>query len=381
MAAEFVNYYVVLGIDQAASAEQVKAAIKQQRGLWVPRQQAPSRELQREAEDQLANIRAAEKLLLDPAKRAKHDREIDEYIPPAPERQGDPGSPEQRDWVADAAEYLRRNHPEAAAGAAREATERNGRNDVAWALRGRASLRLNQADSAIFEFGEAVRLKPGSDEYHCDLGSAYEAKHSYAKAIDSYKAAQRLAPDVRRYPMSIASASIQDDKPAYAIDVLIPLQQEQPGDQMCNYLLAVALKDYSFSTWTATGENRRAITTREQLAVTKRNITRALGLEFDDDDLQRELLQFMQFAKDAEKLVFRFPGLHVGCLTTIVYVIAIGILLSLAGSHPIIGIPVLAAAGFGWFKLAFRPRWSRDAATLRAQGVTAVTAGERHING
>jgi Flp pilus assembly protein TadD len=377
VATQFVNYYEILGVDKTASDDQIKAAVKAGRALWFPRQQHPKREVEREAQDRMKNIRDAEKILLNPESRAAHDKAIAAYVPPrpAPTPQAESAGGTQRDWVAEAAKHLRENAPAAAAGAAREATQRDGANPEAWALRGRSSLLLNQADSAIFEFGEAVRLQPASDEFHGDLGSAYEVKHDYDQAISCFRTAQQLAPNVRRYPMSIGSLYIMEDKPKEAIQILEPLQTAQPDDQAVNYLLAFALRDDTFYSWSPVGgdTSRRLITTREQVDTTKRNIERAQALAFDDDDLRADLNSYLGNARKAERASFRFPGRKVasssggaGCLMVIVYLAALGIIFGVLSSQPIIGVVLLLAAAFGWYKLAFKPRWKRNAADLRA---------------
>jgi len=373
MAAQFVNYYVILGIDQAATGDQIKAAIKEKRTLWYPRQQHPNREVEREAQDQMTHIRAAEKTLLHPEERAKHDKAIAAYVPPASAPGPQAGTAAgQRDWVAEAAKHLRNNRTRDAAGAAREATQLDGANPEAWALRGRASLLMNQADSAVFEFGEAVRLRPASDEFHGDLGSAYEVKHDYRQAIACFRTAQELAPDVRRYPLSIGSLYLLKDQPKEAITIVEPLQAAQPDDPVASYLLAFALKEVAFGSWTPVGsDGSRLITTREQVATTNQNIQRAQALTVDDEKLRADLGKLLMEARKAEKPSFRFPGRRLaqdggGCLTLIVYLIAIGVLAGLFAYQPIVGILVVALALFGWYKLAFKPRWKRNAADLRA---------------
>lgn len=387
MATQFVNYYDILAIDKTATDDQIKAAVKEQRTLWFPRQTHPKREVEREAQDRMANIRAAEKVLLNLEQRAAHDKAIAAYVPPRPDPTPHSGSNgNQRDWVAEAAKHLRENAPAAAAGAAREATQLNGANPEAWALRGRSSLLLNQADSAIFEFSEAVRLQPASDEFHGDLGSAYEVKHDYDKAITCFRTAQELAPGVRRYPMSIGSLYIMEEKPKEAIGILEPLQTAQPDDQAVNYLLAFALKDDTFYSWTPIGDDGgRLITTREQVDTTKRNIERAQALAFDDDELRADLSSFLGNARKAERQSFRFPGRRAasgsggaGCLMVIVYLAALGIIVGVLGTQPIIGVVLLLAAAFGWYKLAFKPRWKRNAADLRA--LNAATGRGGSIN-
>jgi tetratricopeptide (TPR) repeat protein len=386
MADEFVNYYELLGISQTANDEEIKTAVQTQRKTWTSRQNDRRREVARDAEDMMSRIRKAERTLLDPQDRAKHNKAIADYVPPAPEPGPAPGpGGEQRDWVAVAADYLRQNRPDAAAGAAREATQLNGSNPDAWAMRGRASLVMNQADSAIFEFGEAVRLRPRSDEYHGDLGSAYQVKHDYDQAIACFRTAQGLAPDVRRYPMSIGALYLMEEKPKEALNILEPLHSSEPDDQSVNYLLAFAIKDTTFYSWTPIGnEGRRVITTREQVVNTKQSIERARGLAFDDDDLRSDLNRYLADVKNAEKLTFGFPGRRVasnsagGCLMLIVYLVAIGILAEAFTSQPLIGIVLLAAIAFGWYKLAFKPRWKRNAADLRA--LNAATGNQGGIN-
>ena len=237
------------------------------------------------------------------------------------------------------------------------------------------------------EFGEAVRLQPASDEFHGDLGSAYEVKHDYDKAITSFRTAQDLAPTVRRYPMSIGSLYIIEDKPKQAIAILEPLQTAQPEDQAVNYLLAFALRDDTFQAWSPVGGDatRRLITTREQVDTTKRNIERAQALAFDDDDLRSDLSGYLGNARKAERQSFRFPGRGaasssggMGCLMALVYLAAIGIIIGVLSSQPIVGVILLLAVAFGWYKLAFRPRWKRNAADLRA--LDAATGGGRSVN-
>jgi tetratricopeptide (TPR) repeat protein len=384
MDASFVNFYALLGIDQSAADDQIKTAVKAKRALWYPKQTNPDRDKEREAQDQMKRIRDAEKALLNPELRAAHDKAIAAYVPPAPEPQPT-GPADQRDWLAEAAKYLRDNQPEAAAYAAREATQLNGANPEAWVLRGRASLLLNQADSAVFECGEAVRLQPASAEYHGDLGSAYQVKRNYDRAIDCYRTAQQLAPSDRRYPLSIGSLYVLEDKPKEAIKVLEPLHTSQPDDQAANYWLAYALGDDSFYSWTPVGsDGSRLITTHEQVTTTKRNTERALALTFDDAELRAELNRFLGEANKAERSAFRFPGRKVaqsggagGCLMLVVYVIALGILFGVLSSYPIVGIVLIPLAIYGFYKLAVKPRWKRNADDLRA--VNAATGG-RGIN-
>jgi tetratricopeptide (TPR) repeat protein len=187
-----VNYYELLEISSQATPEQIKEAIKRQRRTWIKRQQAPSIERQREAEDRVRNIDAAETTLLDPASRATFDQRLAAYVPPAVPAQQP--SEEGTSWLIRAQEFLARGDAKSAAYAARQATDHQASHHEAWAVRGQADFLTGRVDDAIFEFTEAIRIKPNDDEYHFDLGSVYESKGDDQQAMRLYKEASSLAP-------------------------------------------------------------------------------------------------------------------------------------------------------------------------------------------
>jgi len=49
----------------------------------------------------------------------------------------------------------------------------------------------------------------------------------------------------------------------------------------------------------------------------------------------------------------------------IVYLAVLGFTFVMLGLHPLIGVLALLVAGFGWYKLAIKPRWARNAAKVR----------------
>jgi len=277
-----VDYYAILEIPRTAAEPQIKEAVKKQRRQWYKRQNAPTTEKRREAEDRIRDISAAETTLLDPNRRAAYDRQLASYVPPAPETDG---ASEGQDWTARAVDLLRQNLPEAAHGAAREATDRKGSDHEAWAVRGRASLLMNRADSAVFEFSEAIHLQPNADEYHSDLGDAYSARGDLPRAFESYGTAARLAPDNRGYPVSIASVHLMAGRPDMAVAVLDPLHAADPRDEVCSVYLAMALSDWVWSTWTRTGAETSTITSREQIDFSTEKLARAMSLTFDDREV------------------------------------------------------------------------------------------------
>lgn len=67
------DLYEVLEVSPAASAEEISAALTAQRRIWMHRQTAPTIERRQQAELRLAALAEAERVLLEPARRAAYD--------------------------------------------------------------------------------------------------------------------------------------------------------------------------------------------------------------------------------------------------------------------------------------------------------------------
>ena len=67
------DYYKLINVDPSASTEEIQAAIKKTRRLWNTRSTNPKADIRAEAEQNIRDIAEAEKILLDPSKRAQYD--------------------------------------------------------------------------------------------------------------------------------------------------------------------------------------------------------------------------------------------------------------------------------------------------------------------
>jgi tetratricopeptide (TPR) repeat protein len=364
MPAVVSDYYALLEIARDADAESVKAAILRQRRRASQMQNVSSREKRREAEDRMAAISQAEATLLDPVKRAAYDRNLDE-AEAAAGRESEPEPDQDTDgldpWIVRAVEYLRARRYRQAYGAACQATNRSDAPAAAWSLRGRAALALGNAQDAVFAFGEAIGLQTEDDQNHYFLGLAHQSLRDYEDAVSAFITAMRLDPQDRRYPAAVAAVLIETGTDDAAVEFLGPIQAADPDDEDCNVLLALALRNQVAKLWTALGDNVYTVTNQDQITRSRRMVRRALTLRFGDQGLRSDLERAWLVLVAAEKKKFRLPGAEWGCVAPILYLIALSMVGSLIGTQALVGLAVAALAVMGWYRLAVRPAWARNA--------------------
>lgn len=300
-----VDFYEILEIAPTASAEQIRQAIKQQRRTWAKRQGHPDQQKRHEAELRIGQIAAAERTLLSDSKRRQYDQELADYRPPAP-----PVADVSGDWVERAGDFLLRGDASSAAYAAREATQQDGGNAAAWAVRARASLMLGRQDHAVFELQEALRIQPNEPEYHFDLGTVYESEGQWSPAIRCYEAASKLAPQVTMYRLAIASAHLQNDRPAQAVPILEQAHADDPRSEIVQYYLAVGLHDLAVDSTVQMRDGTFHIISEQAAHKVLGLARRALSLEFTDAELRQSLEEQIDYAEGQLKVKFHVPWLR-----------------------------------------------------------------------
>jgi tetratricopeptide (TPR) repeat protein len=380
----FVNYYEILEISQQATPDHIKEAIKRQRRTWIKRQQAPSVERQREAEDRVRAIDAAEATLLDPAARAEFDRRLASYVPPAAPAQAAGGGVS---WLTRAREFLEMGDARSAAYAARQATDQQASHHEAWALRGMADFLIGNDNDAIFELNEAIRLQPNEDSYYFDLGGVYESRSDDQQAMRCYEQASRLAPDKPVYKVAVAGIMLNNNLPEQALPILEQVHADHPDVEDFTFYLAAALNEATLKGWTPVGYGR-VITRSEQVGPSRDMLTRASKLNFNSDELRRTIAANLKLVEWAGAKQFRLPGFTsakktgvstglqgctaVGCMMYIGIAATIGIIGAAFHTNPLLGLIVLAAVGWGLYALAWRPGWKWN--HIDARGVTVTRA-------
>lgn len=369
-----VDFYEILEIAPTASAEKIKEAIKQQRRTWAKRQGHPDQQKRHEAEVRIGQIAAAERTLLNDAKRRQYDQELADYRPPAP-----PTADVSGDWVERAGDFLLRGDATSAAYAAREATQQDGGNAGAWAVRARASLMLGRQDDAVFELQEALRIQPNEPEYHFDLGTVYESDGQWSPAIRCYQAAAKLAPHVVMYRLAIASAHLQNDRPAQAVPILEQAYADDPRSEVVQYYLAVGLHELAVDAMVQMRDGTFHIISEQAANRVLELARRAQALEFNDAELRQSLGEQIDYAEGQLKVKFHVPWLAGAAgmasslagaiaITAIVAVILLGLPFLFATVHV---AAVLVAVPWYWlmYKWHWRPAWKITANRSRGMRV------------
>lgn len=351
---EFVDYYLILTVAETVDAEAIKKAIREQRRVWNKHAGLPDPVKRTLAEKRIRDLAAAERELLDPARRKSFDERRRTHRPTnATPSGGDTGT---RDWLAMAREYFANGNPHSANYAAREAISVNGANHEAWSIRANASFQMGKFGDAEYEFNEAIRLQPDNSDYHFDLAEAFAAVGGWGKALASYELALRLSPGNPVYKTAIANVYIQNNDPQRALNLMEEVVRDHPELPVFQYYLALALHDVNLTKWGTTSANRWIIISEAQIAITREMSGRALKLNFDDAPLRASLEDNLRLANAAAETAWFHSNIG-GWL--IALVIGLGMI-----ANNGIGIPIVAVVIFGYFKTHNMPRWKHNSKQL-----------------
>lgn len=413
-APDAVDFYQLLDLAPDADEDAVRRAVLDQRRTWVRRQNAPTVERQRQAEDQVRLIAAAEETLLDPAKRAAYDRSrgapepaparvvLDKpAAPPVPPTSGPsqpappaptptpapaptptpapaPAPAQQRiDWTARATEALRLGDLRAARYAAAEATERNPGDAAAWVLRGTVSRADNRLDHAIYEFVEAGRLDPSARTY-TTLAEVNEAAGYVDQARLAFESATRMDPAAVAPTVALANFWVRRAEPQTAVDVLTPALQRHPADPAVANALGFALLHRVDLCLTMLHDGTVVFTSPAQIEQARTDLHYALNLPLTDADLVERLRARIDQAGLAEHKVWSFPA-GAGCsgvglrilgwlgLILVALVAIPSLFRNSAGLGALVLIAAIALIVWSFFRVYRRPGWANNTNVYRYQ--------------
>ncbi|WP_420120070.1 hypothetical protein [Nakamurella sp.] len=408
-APEAGDFYELLDLDPDADEDAVRQAILDQRRTWVRRQNAPTVERQRQAEDRVRQIAAAEETLLDKDRRAAYDRTRRTPAPgparvvltkpaaatpppagpspstppdaaatvPGPAPAPDPAPAPRIDWMARGTEALRRGDLRAARYAATEAAERNPGDPAAWLLRGTVSRTDNRLDDAIYEFVEAGRLAPSASTY-LSLAEVNEAAGYVDQARAGYESAVRLDPAAAGPTIALANFWVRRAEPQTAVDVLTPALARHPADPAVANALGFALLYRVDSYLTMLHDGSHVFTSPAQIHQARTDLHYALSLPLTDADLTERLGVRVDQAGLADRKAWSFPA-GVGCsgvglrilgwlgLILLALVAIPGLFRNSAGLGGLVLIAAVALIVWGFVRVYRRPRWSANRNVYRYQ--------------
>ncbi len=200
------DYYAMLGVDRAASSEEIASKIKQEMRIWPKRAANPDLSRRQEAERRVQLLGEAKATLLNPEARTAYDKKL---AIAGSQRSSTVSNEDGTDWVELARRYLSSNDYNSALYAAREARNAGVTTAEVWSLLCRANAGLNKLDEALYEAKQAADLSPADPQVHIDLGSIHETREEWEPAYAAFHAAYALEPaeDGPRVAMALVRAN------------------------------------------------------------------------------------------------------------------------------------------------------------------------------
>lgn len=389
-----VDYYALLEIDRKADHAAIGNAVRSQRRRWVTRQNSPSLEKQREAEDRLVSIAAAEVALLDPTKRQAYDTQLETMArlapapapvavtktPPAPQRSAAPPPvppapippapvppapiPQRHDWLAEARTELSRGDLRGAKYAAHRATDVNERDDEAWSLLAQISKAGGSWENAYTEINKALKVRRVAP-YYSQLGEINHMLGNPEEAVTAFRTAGSLDPAEPGYDLAAAHVWLGQLRPDLALPILESLHQNHPDREDVSRVLAHALSVGVDSYITVLHDGTVMFTSPVQIDRARMDLQRARSLGFDDPDVRHRIDAQLQEAERSAASVWVWPagaGRWIGWV--VLGWLSLAIPMGLVSSPEALGVflGLLAFAGVIWlfYKLHRQPGWQRN---------------------
>ncbi|TQL69076.1 hypothetical protein FB381_2977 [Nocardioides albertanoniae] len=245
----FIDFYALLGIEQSADEQTIRAAVRKTRGRYRQQAGSPSLEQRSKAEQMLARIAEAEAAFESSGSRRAYDAELAAHQASAApaDRESEASAPQsrqrgaQKDWLKAAADYLDAGEARNAAGAAKEATHANPGDPRAWQLRARAALAQDDFRDAEFAATEAMKLMPGDAAGPGLRGDVLRAEGRHSEAEDAYRAAADLSSDDPTWDAQVAYTLIDQNRPKDAVVEARQMVVKHAGAQAARDALARVL--------------------------------------------------------------------------------------------------------------------------------------------
>lgn len=354
-----VNYYVLLGLDQGASEEEIRTKLKERKRVWTQRQNAPKPEQQQEASNNLRMVPDIEANLLDSQKRAAYDQQL--MTAPKQAAHVDASKIEAGDLIQEGWRLLSVGNVPDALMIATKATEVQGDNPDAWALLGYAHSKWGETEKAIYEYGRAIDKRPNDASFYFDLGGIYEGIEQWNDAMKQYQRAAQIDPSTTVYRAAMGSVYIKNEIFKEGIEILEQCIQEEPNNEGYKYLLALAYNDSVLNQWEPGPDGSCICCSEKSADIGIDRFEKALALNIDDHELGELVKSNLEIAKWAKDKHWgrNFMGTLKGAAAAFFG----GLIVSLIVISAIGDIGILALFGVIalWIKLGFKPGWKINA--------------------
>jgi tetratricopeptide (TPR) repeat protein len=346
-----VNYYEVLGLNQGASDDDIRAKLKDRKRVWTQRQNAPKPEQQQEASNNLRMVPEIETTLLNPQKRSAYDQQL--RTAPKEEAHVDTSKIEAEDLIQEGWRLLSVGNVPDALMVATKATEDQGNNPDAWALLGYCKAQWGEVEDALYEYKRAIKLRPNDASFYFDLGGIYEGIEQWKDAMQQYERAAQIEPRKAVYRAAMGSVFIKNEMYKEGIGILESCIQEEPDNDGYKYLLAIAYAESGYQNWTFVPEGHDVpvgyyATSNEQVAQAEELVAKAEQVDVGDSDLKARIAEIRENIASMRKRRFHGSWLVV-----------------------IVGTPVLGL-GILYYNSCLVPQYRLNLRIIEGKGVTGT---------
>ncbi|KAB1660251.1 hypothetical protein F8O01_02650 [Pseudoclavibacter chungangensis] len=432
-----VDFYEILELAPDADDAAVTAAVAAQRRIWQARTGHPRLETRQLAEQRMADVSEAERVLLDPTARAAFDRARAEigiaaaadeapeperrtsaandraahggagprtrYADPEDSRAGEdaggeestraarpvrqvPAQRSSQDWTSIAADYYERGAYDHARTAAQQAVGVDQEDASAWQMLALASWQTGDRASAQFEFSEAERLDPHNEWTQACIGDFHSEVQAYAVAIVHYRRALAIDPTNAPVRSMIGVCLIEQGQIDAGCLELERAHRDAPGDAEITARYAGALTDLIRSRWSRTLDGTPVILSQAQLDYATTYLAQIDALHVQDEVALAHAAQVRGMVQHASTVkIHSWKGIGWIIFLELALLFVVLPLLGLAGDAAIwwrilvvvvfvLGVPAL------WVWSRIKPGWkwyrAQQPAAVRATGLQDPTRSE-----
>lgn len=277
------NFYEILGVENTASEDDIRSAIRKNRKRYRQVTGSPNKEQARNAEVMMDKLAEAEVQLLDPDKREAYDRALASE-PTTPEADESPPSRGRTDWVDTAKDYLANGSPRNASRAATQATMDQPESVEAWKIRAYAALELRDYADADFSASEAHRREQSNPGILGLLGDVYDAEGRYQKVEQTFSKAAQLEPGNPYWRGRAVIAMSEQGRVGDAVFAANDLISKFPQNEFAKNVLAIVLLDDAEAALSRQG-NSIYYTNKNQIEYVERRLNEVDSLSLQDEGL------------------------------------------------------------------------------------------------
>lgn len=301
------NYYEILGISADADTETIIKAIKDQRRHWNTRSNHPDDEKRRKAEEMVASISEAERILLDKAEREKYDAELVQSAERNSSAASGNNSPHGEKWLDAVKYYFARGEYSSMLQAAREAVNCLPDNPMAWYYKAFAECNNNLYADADFSYNEAIRMYPDKTPalFLDDYGDLCFKCGNYQKALQYYIQARKSDPsyykdDSFTYKRCICLHCMNEYE--IATPIYTDFYNKHGGEEGVADNYARFVFDMILNAWSCNRNGARLITNYRQLCFSKEWMSVLVTINVTDESLKNDINIMLREIQDAERI-------------------------------------------------------------------------------